>query len=361
MKRIYFLLIAVSVLTAATSLQAQTDRRTPQMTRGTEQNRQTNIQRGGSPQLTVRAQTMNELLTQDVGNARWLRIIYRELDMLQEKNAPLYYPVIPVRGTGNLFATIFSLAVEGILPIYKNPLNGDAVFDDDHLLDLKTGLLDPYEIMYETVRNPDGTTHFVINEVDVPSELVKSFLVKEAWYFDQNNSIYDVKILALCPVVTMFSDFGGEESSSMFWVLYEDLRPYVSSTPIMTSNINNARTFTIDDYFRRRMYDGEIIKAENLMNLSLQAYAETPEDLQRERERIEGELVAFEKALWFQPDSARLAGAPNKKATRSAARTTKVKQEKAPAAPRNTAPRAERSSSSSATPSSSSSSRSIRR
>jgi len=358
MKRFCFLLIIVNSLIAVLSLQAQqVDRRTPQMTRGTEQSRQTNNQGSGLTELTVRAQNMNELLNREIGNARWLRIIYREIDMLKEKNAPLYYPIVPANGEGNLFTTIFHLAIEGRLPVYENPISGNEAFDDDHILDVKSGLLDPYDIMYETIRNPDGTTAFVINEVDIPSEQVKSFFVKEAWYFDQNNSVYDVKILALCPIVNLFSDFG-EQQSSMFWVLYEDIRPYVSNRRIMTSNINNARTFTIDDFFRRRMYDGEIVKTENLMNLALRSYSETPEAMKLEQERIEGELVAFEKALWFQPDSAQLAPPTSKRAAARAAKQPKVKQEKAPAAPKNTSTGSSGASSSS---SSSSSSRSIRR
>ena len=53
----------------------------------------------------------------------------------------------------------------------------------------------------------------------------------------------------------------------MFWLPYENIRPYISNSYIMTSNMNNAMTFTMDDYFRRRMFEGDIIKTQNLMNL----------------------------------------------------------------------------------------------
>lgn len=36
---------------------------------------------------------MNERMTQEVGNARWMRVMYRQIDLMKEKNAPLYYPV----------------------------------------------------------------------------------------------------------------------------------------------------------------------------------------------------------------------------------------------------------------------------
>ncbi len=46
---------------------------------------------------------MNERMTQEVGNARWMRVMYRQIDLMKEKNAPLYYPVTPMNGQMNLF------------------------------------------------------------------------------------------------------------------------------------------------------------------------------------------------------------------------------------------------------------------
>ena len=62
-------------------------------------------------------------------------------------------------------------------------------------------------------------------------------------------------------------------------------------------------TFTIDDYFRRRMFEGDIIKTQNLLNQPLQAYCPTPDSLKKEQERIEKQLVSFEDSLWMKPDT----------------------------------------------------------
>jgi gliding motility associated protien GldN len=327
MKRFYFILVLAGSMLLAGTVQAQEERRTPRASRGGERNRQ-NENNSGQPELTVRAQNMNQLLTQEIGNARWMRVIYRQLDMLKEKNAPLYYPVTPMGGMANLFTTMFQLASEGKLPIYQYH-DGFEVFDDANLMNFKE-LLDRFEIMYETVpgSNNSNQQRFVINESDVPSEEVKSFYVKEAWYFDQNNSVYDVKILAICPIITRNMDIG-DQTTPLFWVPYEDIRPYVSKNYIMTSNLNNAKTFTVDDYFRRRMFEGEIIKTENLMNLPLQAYISSPDSMHIEQDRIEGELLAFERSLWFQPDSAQLS-ATDKKGSKKSARKTSTKKEKKP-------------------------------
>lgn len=343
MKRIVFLAVVTGALiaSAVTAQEEQgQERRTPRMSRGSERSRQKNND-SGLPELTVRAQSLNEQLTQEIGNARWMRVIYRELNMLEEKNAPLYYPVYPMNGAMNLFSTIFQLVSEGKLPAYEY-IDGYEAFDEDHLVDFKS-VLDRFSIMYETVPGRDGRQRFVINESDVPSGEVKAFYVKEAWYFDQNNSVCDVKTLAISPIIFYVGDMGTERTP-MFWVLYEDVRPYISNTYIMTSNLNNAKTFTIDDYFRRRMFDGKIIKTENLLNIPLQAYCPTPDSLEREQQKIENELVSFNKSLWFQPDTTKAAVSKTDKKGRKAKRskssekkeskkkTTKEKAAKAPKA-----------------------------
>ena len=104
----------------------------------------------------------------------------------------------------------------------------------------------------------------------------------------------------------------------MFWIPYENLRPYINTAYIMTSNINNAMTFTLDDYFRRRMFQGDIFKTQNLMNQPLQAYCPTPDSMKREQERIENQLITFEKSLYLQPDTAQLAADTKGKKSKSA-------------------------------------------
>ena len=191
---------------------------------------------------------------------------------------------------------------------------------------------------------------FVDYESDIPSETVRSYYIKEAWYFDQNNSVFDVKTLAICPIMTTSGDVG-ELTMPMFWIPYESIRPYINTAFIMTSNINNAMTFTLDDYFRRRMFEGEIYKTQNLMNQPLMAYCPTPDSIKKEQDRIEGQLVAFEKSLWFQPDTTQVEDPKAaKKAKKASARgqggatTEKAVKETKEKTVKTKAPKAEKSS-----------------
>lgn len=351
MKRFYYILaVAGSLFLSNISLQAQEEaedaggqqqRRTPQASRGERANDKKDT---GTADLTVRAQDMNERMTQEVGNARWMRVIYRQIDLMKEKNAPLYYPVTPLNGQMNLFSIIFNLVVEGKIDAYQYE-DGYEDFSEGNRIDLKK-ILDSFGIYYEEVagKGREDST-FIVNEGDIPSESVRSYYVKEAWYFDQNNSVFDVKTLAICPIMTSAGDVG-ELTMPMFWIPYENIRPYVTTALIMTSNTNNAMTFTIDDYFRRRMFEGEIIKTQNLLNRPLQAYCPTPDSLKREQENIEAQLTAFEKALWMQPDTTQAVaagGKDTKKAKTVSARSSKTTTTKEKTV-KTKAPKAEKSS-----------------
>lgn len=322
----YIFVFLLSAFWTAGSLQAQeTQRRTPQLTRGEDRKKAEKENSSGLPDLTVRAQNRNEQSTQEIGRARWMRVIYREIDLTKEKNAPLYYPTTSVNGMMNLFTIIFKLVSEGKLTVYEYV--GDyEIFDDAHKLGLKD-MLDKFHIMYEEIpAKGAGTIQFAINESDIPSIDVKTYYVKEAWYFDQNNSVFDVKTLAVCPILTDNAEYG-EQKMPMFWLPYEEIRPYISNSYIMTSNLNNAKTFTIDDYFRKRMFDGQIIKTENLMNVALQAYCPTPDSMKREQERIEKQLTTFEESLWVKPDTTLQANTNDKKtAKKSSARRSSKDQ-----------------------------------
>jgi len=298
----------------------------------TDRNRQQTQTNTGLPGLSVRAQIMNEQMTQEMGNARWMRVMIRELDLEKEKNAPLYYPVQEVNGMKNFFATVFQLYNEGKITVYKH-LGDYESFEDDNKLHFRDMLTD-FNIFYREIPAAGGGSSFryVINPSDLPA--VRSIYVKEAWYFDQNNSICDVKTLAVCPIGYFILDIG-ETRQPLFWVKYEDIRPYIKENYIMTSNLNNAKNYSMDDFFRLRMFDGIIIQTENLMNLPLVRLFDTDEEVMEEQQRIESQLQEFRETLWIKPDTTSVV-----LTRREARRVTSARSTPAPkAAPKEKAPK----------------------
>lgn len=223
----------------------------------------------------------------------WRRDIYRQLNLEEDANAGLYYPVEPTDGQMNLFTNIFKLMMRGTIRVYEYRMDGNEVFNDSARVKPKD-FLDNYHIYYERT---DRGVH--IDNSDIPSREVKSYYIKESAYYDQRTSTFHRKVTALCPIMSREDDFGDAATQyPLFWVKYDDLAPYLAKQTIMTSNLNNAATMSVDDYFTRTMYDGKIYKTNNMLGRTLAQYCPSDSAMAKEQRRIEAELVAFEKGVW---------------------------------------------------------------
>lgn len=257
-------------------------------------------ERGAIPEssLSQRALEQSRLLSRDLHHVNWKRTVYRYLDLTDERNAALYYPTTSTEQAQNLFTKLFRLIATDQIKGYEY-IDGPEIFDQKHELKFKD-LLDRFRITYTEGRGK-GNARYEVALPDIPSTEVKAYYLKETWYFDQHTSTYDVKVEAICPILYDLGDYG-EVPMPLFWLPYEVIRPHLSAQLAMLSSYNNVATATLDDFFRLRMYHGEIIKTQNLLNRSLAQYATTPDSLKAERKRIEGELTKFGQSL-FIPDS----------------------------------------------------------
>ena len=249
-------------------------------------------QNGDTP--TLRAQISFPTAFPMEEDVVWRRDIYRELDLNNEANAALYYPVEPKGNQMNLFTTIFRLMMTGKITVFQYRMDGNESFAAADRVDPKS-FLDNYHIYYE--KQPNG--RIKLDNSDIPSREVKSYYIKESSFFDQRSATFHTKVLALCPIMTREDDFGdGGTKYPLFWVKYDDLAPYLTRQQVMTSNLNNAVVMSIDDYFARNQYKGKIYKTNNLLGQTLSQYCTTDSAMAKEQKRIEAELVAFEKNIW---------------------------------------------------------------
>jgi len=246
-----------------------------------------------SGQMTRRAQLMFPTAIEMPEDVVWRRDIYREIDLMQDANAGLYYPVEPIGRQLNLFTYVFKLALNGYIPVYEYRLDGNEAFTDSARVQIKT-VLDNYHIFYE-----EQGGKIRVDNSDIPSAEVKSYYLKESAYFDQANSSFHRKVIAFCPVMTRDDDFGGEPSKyPLFWVRYSDVEPFLTRQEVMTSDLNNAATMTLADYFTLNRYEGKIYKTNNMLGRTLAQYCTTDSALTKEQKRIEAELAKFEKNIF---------------------------------------------------------------
>ena len=280
MKRLFFIIIILCVAGAITAQPAA---------RIKDQAQKNN----NSVKMTMRSQLSYPTAIQMPEDVVWRRDIYREIDLTKDANAGLYYPVEPQGTKMNLFTYLFKLALAGYINVYEYRLDGNESFEDSAKVNLKD-LLKNYHIFYEL---KNGNLH--VENSDIPSSEVKSYYIKECSYFDQISSTFHTKVLALCPIMTREDDFGdGSAKYPLFWVKYDDVATYLSRMTTMVSNLNNAATMSLGDYFAMKKYRGNIYKTNNMLGKTLAQYCSSDTTMAKEQKRIEGEIESFEKNIW---------------------------------------------------------------
>lgn len=251
-----------------------------------------------TPGVTERMQLQLQQAEPSDADLQWMRVIYRQLDLTKDANTPLYYPDEPIEGQENLFRIIMRLLAANQLPAYEY-LDGREAFTDKYRL--KVGdMLERFHILSQPAKgSTEKNPKFEIDDSDVPANEVLNYYVIERWEFDKRSNRMKTRIEAICPVLSRSGDFGGEAVKyPMFWVKMDDLRPYLATQNIFTTDDNNLATCTYADYFTLGLYEGDIYKTRNLRNQSLMQMHQTPEELKRAQDSIQNRLVTYEDKLW---------------------------------------------------------------
>ena len=284
----------------------------PQARRQQQQAQQAQARKTNADNMTTRAQISFPTQAKMSDDVDWRRDVYREINLLDDANAGLYYPKTVVGSQMNLFAYMFKLVLRGQLKAYEYRVDGNEVFTDSARIK-PLQFLDDQGILY--TRSDRGMR---IDDSDIPSEEVTKYYVKESTYYNQRTATFHTKVQALCPIRVMD---GGMETRALFWVKYDDLAPFLSKQTMMTSNLNNAATMSIDDFFTKAMYKGEIYKTNNMQGNMLASSASTGDNIYfgddvddfgdpvasesvadsarvKARQEIESQIKSFEKNMW---------------------------------------------------------------
>lgn len=249
------------------------------------------------PGVTERMQDFYTVKEPHDADLQYMREIYRQIDLSKDQNTPLYFPEDIIDGQKNLFRTILELVVSGKVPAYEY-LDGREVFTEKYQLKVND-MLDRFGIYYTTGKgHSDRNPNYVIEEADVPTTQVLNYYIIEKWEFDKRTHRMRTRVEAICPVLNRTGDFGGEAKYPMFWVKYDQLRPWLAQQYVFLTDDNNLPQYSLDDYFNLGMYDGEIYKTKNLRNQSMMQMYPDPDDLARAQDSIDNRLKNYGKDLW---------------------------------------------------------------
>ena len=219
----------------------------------------------------------------------WQKRIWRVIDVREKMNLPFKYPYhFPNE-------TFFDI-------IHRAVLSGEVhAFEDEDFVDEK-----PIEKVktlgagVDTVPQIDPITGEVTGYVPKVRELdvnkIYQFRLKEDWFFDEETSTMQVRILGICPILDMSSGGSGSLLVPMYWVYYNDIRPILAKKEIFNPQ-NDAVRMTWEDIMAERYFSSYIIKVSNQNDERIADYANGIDAL-LEGERIKTEIFNFEHDLW---------------------------------------------------------------
>lgn len=273
------------------------------------------------PRVTERMQSFYEDAGNNISDAdrEWMRVIYREIDLDNDKNAALYFPEDLVEGQENLFRIIMRLLANGQIKAYEF-LDGREDFSDENIVDVSE-MLDRFDIYHTDAKGSTARApRFEIHPADVPANEVLTYYLIERWEFDNRTNKTRTVVEAICPVLHRSGDFGGEAIRyPMFWIKFKDIRPWLAQQSIFIDDNNNLPTATYDDFFTQNMYVGDIYKTRNLRNKSMAQLYPDAEQRKAAQDSIQTQLTSYGKNLWVPDREDVIASAAKKKKSKEVA------------------------------------------
>ena len=231
-------------------------------------------------------------------------IVWREIDLREKKNFPLYYPTGQTRTIGSR-VNFFSLLLGGIKRGEITPYHPFPVSDEF-----------AYPITYEDIiNNPsikEGDTQetqssiFTGNDTVVviagknllQDEEIQRIVVKEKIFIDKKYSRLERRVIGICPVF-MYLRPGTDEPARIpvCWIDMDEARPLLARHPVFNPH-NMAQNISYDDFFMQHLYSGRIIREANLYNNRYISEYSSGLDALYESQRIERKIFDFEQDLW---------------------------------------------------------------
>ena len=228
----------------------------------------------------------------------WLHRVWRRIDLREKINYPLYYPTTPINDRQNMFDVIReSLLQSGTMTAYSpGPIGTDDEFTTPMTVEEVKGILSSVDSQY--VEDPiTEELELVVQNVDVESQEIVWYEIKEEWFFDRQRSVMDVRIIGICPMKEKFNDFGESQGpQALFWIYYPEAR-YVFNQQEVYNRQNDSERRTLEDVIWSRQFGSYITKESNVYDRFINEY-KAGLDALLEAEKIKEMLFLQEHDVW---------------------------------------------------------------
>jgi len=244
--------------------------------------------------LTKKVVAYTYLVERDV---LWSKRIWREIDLREKLNHPMYYPLEPTDGRASLWDIIRCNVEDGALTAYHpGPLLEDGEFKHPMTLPEVDALLVSYDTVW-TPRLSDGELEAVPITEHLESYSIKKYRLKEDWFFDKQRSVLEVRIVGLAPMKEVIGEDGEVRGyAPVFWLYFPECR-YVFVNAVVFNRQNTAEQMSYDDLFWKRMFSSYIIKEANVFDRRINEEY-TGINALLESEKVKDDIFRFEHDLW---------------------------------------------------------------
>ncbi len=284
----------------------------------------------------------NEELSHDLGytlvhldsradDVVWAHIVYKIIDLRDNQNSQLAYPVERDARHKNLFRVIAEAVTKNAKIYYPSESDITPNFDSSNAVETAR-LSDAFFI--ETYVggaqyiDPLFFVDTISNDITINNRIydrfanrVNKFMIQQVFYFDKHLSQMKSKIIGIAPLMRSedleFDDFSFLEEdtldeeginlqdlkttlreSILCWFLYDDIKP-ILSTQLIFQESNIAQRMTYHEFFTKKMFSAYLIGDNNsVKQLYYNTSKITPEQLLVNIESIQRKLVEIESNLF---------------------------------------------------------------
>lgn len=221
----------------------------------------------------------------------WEKRVWREIDMREKVNQPLYYPVEIVNGRMSLFQVLAKYILNGQLYAFQDqefliPFEITAIKDKLKKCDSLS------QSSFDETGNEVITKVFQCDSTTIYRQ-IRAYQLKEDWFFDRQKSVLEVRIIGM-GVYTYDED--KEAMREQFWVYFPACRPFFAKHEVFnTKNDSERRTF--EDIFWKRQFNSKIVKESNVYDRSVSEYSKGIDAL-LESDRVKNDIFRWEHDLW---------------------------------------------------------------
>ncbi len=263
----------------------------------------------------------------------WAHIVYKVIDLRDNLNSQLAFPVERDVHYKNLFRVITEAISKNVPVYYPNESDITPNFDISNAV-ATNKLSDAFYIETNVAGaqyiDPLFEVDTLTNTITVNNRIydrfakrVNKFMIQQVFYFDKNLSMMRSKIIGIAPMLRSedadLPDFSFlEEDSSnengmdlqdlkstlresvLAWLLYDDLKATFSSQLVFQES-NIAQRMSYHEFFTKKMFSAYLIGDNNsIKQLYYNTSKLTPEQLMVNLETIQRKLVEIESNLFHR-------------------------------------------------------------